>query len=89
MKDILIQSINLSIARANWWTVYANTPANLNRTVHHGGHDGPLLTKDELINDAMITANTHLSNAQESLHELNLEASKNPYINDKNSKIIT
>ncbi len=71
MKDILIQSINLSIARANWWTAYANTPANLNRTVHKGGYDGPLLTKDELIDNAMVTANTHLKNAQDSLEKLN------------------
>jgi hypothetical protein len=70
MKDILIQQINLSIARANWWTAYANTPANLNRIVHHGGHDSPLFTKDELINDAMSTANNHLRNAQEFLDKL-------------------
>jgi hypothetical protein len=72
MKDILIQQINLSIARANWWTAYANTPANLNRIVHHGGHDGPLFTKDELIDDAMRIANNHLSNAQEMLEKLNI-----------------
>jgi len=72
MKNILIQSINLSIARANWWTAYANTPANLNRTVHKGCSDGPMLTKDELIDHAMITANNYLTYAQECLEKLNV-----------------
>ena len=72
MKDILIQQINLSIARANWWTDYANTPANLNRTVHKGYADGPILTKNELIDDAMSIANNHLTYAQDCLEKLNV-----------------
>lgn len=68
-RDYLIASINLSLARAAWWTAYANTPANLARDVRDGG--GRRLTKDELIDNAMITANTHLHNAQVARDGLN------------------
>ncbi len=71
-RDILTASINLSIARAAWWTAHARTSANLSRTVHHGGHDGALLTADELVNSAMDIADTHLTRAQEALEQLNV-----------------
>lgn len=67
--------IALSIARANWWTAYANTPANLARMVSRGGSHSdkhPYLMAHELIDNAMTTADTHLRNAQESLDQLNL-----------------
>lgn len=70
-RDYLITSINLSLARAAWWTAYANTPANLARQVHQGTHDGPLLGPDALIDSAMRTADNHLSNAQDMLDVLN------------------
>jgi hypothetical protein len=66
--------IALCIARAQWWTAYANTPANLARVVHYGGatpeYQGAQLTRDELIDSAMNVANTHLRNAQEALDNL-------------------
>ena len=60
---------NLCLARAAWWTAFANTPANLNRNVFHG--DGKALFSTELIDDAMVTANTHLTNAQAILDQAN------------------
>lgn len=71
MKDILQAQIALHIARAAWWTAYANTPANLARKVYHGTLNGTPFTRDELVDDAMRTANTHLSNAQACLESLN------------------
>lgn len=65
--------IALCIARANWWTAYATTPANLARIVTKGGYsNAERLSKDELIDDAMATANNHLRNAQEALDNLTL-----------------
>lgn len=74
MNPTFLQSqIALSIARANWWVAYANTPANLARRVEVGTYrSGEYLCKSELIDDAMKTANTHLTNAQEALDKLNL-----------------
>lgn len=60
--------IALCIARAQWWTAYANTPANLARRVQVGGYGGSeYLCKSELVDDAMKTADTHLRNAQDPL----------------------
>ena len=72
-RDTLICSLNLSLARAAWWTAYANTPANLARMVQRGGADEnyPYLMAHELVDNAMITANTHLTRAQEALEQLN------------------
>lgn len=75
MNPTFLQAqIVLHIARANWWTVYANTPANLARMIKRGGacDHHPYLMAHELIDDAMNTANTHLKNAQETLDQLNL-----------------
>ena len=65
----LTSSIALSLARAAWWTAYANTPANLGRIVSDG--HGRRFTPNDLIDDAMGCANTHLSRAQEMLDQLN------------------
>lgn len=71
-RDTLTCSLNLSLARAAWWTAYANTPANLARRVRVGGYGSTeYLCQSELINDAMNTANTHLTRAQETLDLLN------------------
>lgn len=70
MNDILQARIALCIARSNWWTAYANTPANLARVVTDGY--GRQLTKDELIDHAMNIANNHLANAQEAFDKLNV-----------------
>jgi hypothetical protein len=66
--------INISLAYANWWINYANTPANLNRIVgqstgekdEKGNYIYTNFTKEELINDAMNTALNHIRNATES-----------------------
>ncbi len=66
MSDRLIvlrAQLDLSLARAAWWTAYATTPGNLGRIVTDGG--GMRYTRDDLIADAMGTAETHLHNAQE------------------------
>ena len=64
--------IALCIARAQWWTAFANTPANLARRVRVGGYgSAEYLCKSELIDDAMKTADNHLHNAQEALDILN------------------
>lgn len=69
MRDTLQARIALCIARAQWWTTYANTPANKNRHVTDGG--GRRYTEDEMIESAMQTANSHLTNAQEAFDKLN------------------
>lgn len=69
LSTILQAQISLSIARAAWWTAYANTPGNLARGTTYGG--GTPLTRDQLIDDAMNTAHNHLRNAQEALDKLN------------------
>lgn len=69
-KDVLQAQINLSIARSNWWIAYANTPGNLNRDVYRGFSE-VRYTKEQLIDDAMQTANNHLRLAQEALDALN------------------
>ncbi len=66
---ILQSQIALSIARANWWTAYAHTPANKGRIVTDG--IGRRHTPDDLIGDAMTTANNHLAGAQKCLEQLN------------------
>ena len=72
-KDVLIAQINLSIARSNWWIAYSNTSANKSRRVNAGHYmSNEWLCESELINDAIQTANTHLSNAQEALEQLNV-----------------
>ncbi len=60
--------IQLHLARAAWWTAYANSPANLARRVKVGLiYSTEYLCKSQLIDEAMETANTHLSNAQKVL----------------------
>ncbi len=55
----------LSLARAAWWTAYANSPANLARRVQVGHvHSTEYLCKSELIDDAMATADRHIAFAQ-------------------------
>lgn len=72
MKHLVLQSqIALHIARAQWWTAYANTPANLERKVWCG--ESPtkrFLSRDDLIDHAMTTAHAHLDNAQKCLDSL-------------------
>lgn len=53
------------LAQANWWIAYANTPANKNRTVLLG-FGGEKLSEDQLIDDAMNTAQNHLQKYWES-----------------------
>ena len=70
---VLQAQIQLSFARAAYWTAFAHTPANLAREVYHGGTvttPRHRFTKDELIDDAMATASTHLIRAQEALDVL-------------------
>lgn len=70
-KEALQLQINLSMVRANWWIAYANTPANLAREVRIGGYmSDDYMSKSELIDDAMNTANTHIKNAQEMIDTL-------------------
>lgn len=80
LSTILTAQLSLSLARAAWWTAYATTPANLARNVRYGGgygeDAGDKLTPDELIDDAMNTANTHLTRAQETLDALNEETAR-------------
>lgn len=66
MKSTILQSqIALHIARAQWWTAYANTPDNLARRVQVGGYGSTeFLCHSELVNDAMATADRHLVLAQ-------------------------
>lgn len=74
LSTILAAQLSLSLARAAWWTAYANTPANLARGTTYG--DGRPLTRDELIDSAMTTANNHIANAQETLDALNEETAR-------------
>ena len=54
---------NYSLAQANWWTVYANSKANKSRKVYRGDYgDYSPLSEEELIDDALATAKTHLDN---------------------------
>ncbi len=78
-RDYLTSAIAVSLARAAYWTAYAHTPANMARTVVNpyriksGPFESPMwLSKDALIDDAMNTANTHLTRAQELLDQLNV-----------------
>ncbi len=72
-RDYLTSAIQVSLARAAWYQAYANSPANLARRVQVGGyHSNEYLCKSELIDDAMNTANTHLTRAQELLDQLNV-----------------
>lgn len=72
MKHLVLQSqIALHIARAQWWTAYANSPANLARRVKASAfHSDECLCKSELIDDAMNIADAHLRNAQECVDAL-------------------
>lgn len=68
-----------SMAYVNYWIGYANTPMNLARTIHKGLSDGPLMTKDELIDHAFKTASNHIArlrDIQEAIIELGQEEEK-------------
>ena len=52
--------------QANWWIAYATTGACKKREIHHGTMDGPLLTEDELVKDALDTAQQHIRLFRES-----------------------
>lgn len=66
--SILNAQLQLHLARAQWWTVYANTPGNLGRIVTDGG--GMRYRECDLIADAMGIAETHLHNAQETIEAM-------------------
>ena len=59
-------TIAISLHEAGFWTAYATSPENLAREVT-SGHDErgllKLLTREQLIDDAMQTARRHLDNA--------------------------
>lgn len=50
---------------AEYWMAQATTGATKSRKVFKGGLDGELLTAEELIIDALATAERHLANFRE------------------------
>lgn len=50
--------------QANWWIAFATTKACTSRTMYHG--NGDQFTGNELIADAMETAQQHIRNFVES-----------------------
>jgi Mg2+ and Co2+ transporter CorA len=70
MSAIILKQIDISLARANWWINFANTTKCKSRIIHKGFSDAPLMTEDELVEDAFKTANQHIRNAEELLDSL-------------------
>ena len=66
----LTLQMRLSISRAEHFNARALTGVYKKRVVHKGGFDGPLLTEEELLQDEIKTADTHLYMAQECLDEI-------------------
>ncbi len=69
-RDTIKAQIAQSQAQAAWLTAYAHTPANLNRDVRQG-ISGVMFSKDQLVDDAMQRARSHLVNAQKLIDILN------------------
>jgi len=55
----------MSLARANWWTNAATNGHASTRKIIRG--DGHKLTQEELRDDAMTVAQTHMQRAQDCL----------------------
>lgn len=65
---VLKMRFDLHIARASYWSAYANTPANKARFISRGAIK---LSENDLVDDAMQTSLNHLTLAQEIMEEVN------------------
>jgi len=63
IENLKIQ-IQISLAWSAWWITFANSPANFNRRMYVGGSN-TLLTKEELIDNALSISENHIRLASE------------------------
>lgn len=62
---ILDDQINEARMYVDYWLAMANNSAGDTRTIHIGGRDGPLMTKEELAQESMRTALAHITRHRE------------------------
>lgn len=71
------RQVQLSMLRAQWWIASVNTGHYKQRKIYRGtlSHNGPELTDDEKLADAMATALRHIEIAAEFSESLGEEES--------------
>ena len=61
-REYLLAQMKHSELQALWWIASATIGHAEIRDIRKGGHDGQRLTPQELRDDAMTTAQTHITN---------------------------
>ena len=69
LKALELQ-MQMSLARAAHFNTRVLSGVYKTRKVHQGGHDGPLLTEAQLLEDEVGTADSHMQTAQDVLDKM-------------------